>query len=543
MTEFLNWQTDPLLIDPTPLKQNNWVTANELLDTGQSERFLTPTGQLQLYPIMVRKVDFVSGERILQSFPYIKLDLLWIDKIRENSLALAEKIYYYFTDSNISKSIRSWQKRIISYLEDQQRLPFPLFRLVNSWEEFFQGKQFISFQSARGEDFQLPLYLTKDLVYLSGVVMGDGHLAEYLVNIIDSSKEHIENLTKLLESLFHSRTEFFEQQNANAWNVNLLGKWIVRFINFLTGQPINERKYSNLREPLLYVNNETFRHLFWRGVLDADGSYRTGISFATASRLFFADFCNLLSSSGISYKIYEQELFGAQVFSLTVFGKSRKHFVSLFGSNHPQKQLEIKHLLAKKLYRTSHYSRATFQENKWSGQIIGIKSDSLLNGYFDFSRLSSFTVHNIGDVIHTLRGDLTQKEFAHQLHITQSALSKYERNLRSVPLSLLLEFTKHIDYSFVNFLAKNPKLLCSSQKSSCYLDTKPNDTLEQILKGLRVTTTPNFYLIGLPDEPLESYMKLFSDYFCISVDNPRRVNNSVLQTFLLEFYEIRSDIY
>ncbi len=54
--------------------------------------------------------------------------------------------------------------------------------------------------------------------------MGDGHLANYFINIIDSSKEHTKNLTKLLEELFHSRTEFFAQQNANAWNVNLLGK-------------------------------------------------------------------------------------------------------------------------------------------------------------------------------------------------------------------------------------------------------------------------------------------------------------------------------
>ncbi len=148
MTEFLNWQTAPLLFDPTPMKQNNWLTANELLETSQSERFLTSTGQIQLYPIMIRKVDFVSGERILQSFPYIKLDRVWINKIRKNSLVLAEKIFCYFTDSNISKSIHNWQKRIISYLEEQQRLPFPLFRLFSSWEDFFQGKQFIPFQSA-----------------------------------------------------------------------------------------------------------------------------------------------------------------------------------------------------------------------------------------------------------------------------------------------------------------------------------------------------------------------------------------------------------
>ncbi len=74
MIKFLHWRTDPLLLDHTQIVQNNWLTANELLEADQGEKFIQSNGQLHLYPIMVRKIDFISGERILQSFPYILLD-------------------------------------------------------------------------------------------------------------------------------------------------------------------------------------------------------------------------------------------------------------------------------------------------------------------------------------------------------------------------------------------------------------------------------------------------------------------------------------
>ena len=129
MFDFLNWRTDPMLVDPEPLAQNTWLTANDLLESNRRDSFIDSTGQLLLYPIMIRKSDFITGERILQSFPYILLDQEWIAKIRKQSLALAEKTHNYFMNSNYNQSIRDWQKMIINYLETQQRLPFPLFRL------------------------------------------------------------------------------------------------------------------------------------------------------------------------------------------------------------------------------------------------------------------------------------------------------------------------------------------------------------------------------------------------------------------------------
>jgi len=370
MNDFLNWRTDPLLFDAEPLAKNTWLTANELHESKLNESFMTPKGQLLLYPIMVRKNDFITGERVLQSFPYIPLDREWITIIRKKSLDLAEKTHYYFQKSNYSRSIREWQKKIIQYLEVQQRLPFPLFRLTSNWLEFFSRKTFVNFQSARGEDFQLPLNLSKDLAYLTGAVMGDGHLAEYFINIIDSSKKHIEHLSRLLVELFNSRIEFFRQKNANAWNVNVLGKWIVRFFNFLSSQPINARKYSVLCEPLIFRENDLLRSAFWRGLMDADGSYKSTIGFGTAAKQLLNNFSTYLTQHNIQHRFYTQTVFGGTTYSLTVGGESRKRFAQLIGSAHPIKQKELQNLLNRKTRRFTENTSTLRKRGFWKGQVI-----------------------------------------------------------------------------------------------------------------------------------------------------------------------------
>ncbi len=51
MSEFLNWRTDPMLFDLEPKEQNQWLTANNLLESNRRDRFST-TGELLLYPVI-----------------------------------------------------------------------------------------------------------------------------------------------------------------------------------------------------------------------------------------------------------------------------------------------------------------------------------------------------------------------------------------------------------------------------------------------------------------------------------------------------------
>lgn len=537
MSEFLNWRRDPMLFDLEPKEQNKWLTANDLLESGKKELFLTPSNRFLLYPIMIRKNDFCSGERILQSFPYILLEQEWIAKIRKKSLALAEKTHHYFRGSNYNRSIRVWQKKIINYLEEQQRLPFPLFRLTNDFESHFSDKQLIRFQSARGEDFQLPLFLTENLAYLVGVVMGDGHLANYFVNIIDSSKEHIENLTRLLEELFNSKTEFFEQSNAKAWNVNILGKWIVRFFNFLSGQLINARKYPSLREPLIVHNNELFRSSFWSGLMDADGSYKRVIGFASASKRLRLDFATFLTQHQIDYRFYEQEVCGGLTYSLNVAGESRKQFAKLINSNHPEKLQELQSLLSRKVYRFSPRIHTVRKIGTWQGQVIGFKQGKLASGYFDFSKVP-INIVNIGGYIRKLRlsNEQTQAELAGKLNIAQGMLSKYESNTISIPIHTFLILLQQYHLSMESLLSEYSILAFQLSKSSCCFPVKPNTKLLNLMAGLQFTDNGYFYIIGRLNISLEEYKQALSDYFLITIPPSMKFYNAVLREFYKEFF-------
>ncbi len=539
MQDFLNWRTDPLLVDPEPLIPNTWLATNDIIESGQREKIFTANAQFQLYSFMIRKNDFVSGERILQSFPYILLDTNIVTVIRKHSLALAEKAHHYFLNSNYNKSIRIWQQKIISYLEEQQRIPFPLFRLFPSWERFFQGKQYIQFQSARGEGFQLPLFLTEDIAYLVGVIMGDGHLAEYFINIIDNSKEHIENLEKLLEENFQSNIEFFPQKNAQAWNINILGKWIVRFFNFLSGQPINERKYPSLCEPFLFQTDKVMRCAFWRGLMDADGSYKSTILFGSASRRLITDFETFLQQHNITFQNYQQEVFGGITYSVSILGRSRKDFTDLVGTAHPQKQAEIKTILARKINRFSPRPHTLLKEGFWKGQVLAFKEDKLLDGFFDYTKLPHISIRGLGGFLKTLRGTQTQKELAKNFRITQSLVSQYERNATAIPISFLKRFFIQTNYSFQRFFTENQKLTFQSTNSTCVLDTQPNDVLLTMLQGIQLNKNNYFFFIGKQNQLLKDYKKRFCNYFSLPIPKGRRFYNTVLYSFVKEFFHLK----
>lgn len=541
----INWQNDPFLLDEKPISSDMWICANKFLAHGQAAKFLYSNGQLRLYPLLIRKIDFITGERLLQSFPYILLDLDWISRIRKRSLALAEKTHHYFVKANYNTSIRKWQKKIINYLEHQQRLPFPLFRLFDNWSDYFIRKEFVQFQSARGESFHLPLFLSEDLAYLTGVVMGDGHLAEYFINIIDASKEHIENLAKLLQKHFHSKIDIFKHPNANAWNVNILGKWVVRFFNFLSSQPVNARKYDALREPAIFsLANKTslcLRSAFWRGLMDADGGYKTTIGLTSASKQLIEDFSSYLSQHKISFHLYNPKNKNTNAYVLNVSGKDRKSFTELIGTNHPEKKQELELLLTRKVYPFSPRAKTLLKHGSWVGQVQSFNLQKQQNDFFDFSQLTQFSISGTGVYIRNLResSNQTQKTLATLLSISSSLLSKYERNSTSIPITLFIRLLTFYDQSFVNYLSKNKKIFLHSRSAKCKLDSQPNDFLLQLLKGLQLKSGNYFLIVGVEGNLLDDYKKSLCEYFSIPLPPTRILNNTVLNEFVRIFCILR----
>lgn len=450
MSNSLNWSNDPLLFDPGPTPMNDWLTANKLLskDTLASkegklyalvnENILS----LNLYPILVRKIDFIrekESDRILSRFPFIVLTEEEKELIKKEILLIAETARDYFYRA-INSKISAWRTRLNTYLE-RGAMPYPLYRcackvlnvplMINEIESQF-------FESARGKRYAIPTKISKQLAYLCGVINGDGHLHKHYLRVTDETKEHIKLISDLLGKVFSDTGEIFK--SGNAWNVELRSSSAVRLINFLTDHSIHGPKYQSLREPVLFKHlGEPYRSLYWRGAMDADGSFKHHISFGSASEMYVSDFNTYLHSIGIKSKIGKIKDYA---FCLTIPAFYRLKFINLIGVDNPKKKSDMLQLL--KLVRC---------------QFKGLKQENLIEGlYFNLLKLSSLSLLGIGKYLTKIRGNKTIKARSKELGIAANLYSDYENESRTLTLRTLQKILQVNSKTLIIILTKQPNL-------------------------------------------------------------------------------------
>ncbi|MHA1435244.1 MAG: LAGLIDADG family homing endonuclease [Candidatus Heimdallarchaeota archaeon] len=283
----INWQTDPLLWGQQQLVTNQWQTLNNLLtETKKSEEreLLIKQPLRNFYGILIRTQDFndkvndpnQKRVRVLTRMPFLPLVLYpaVMELLAKKVWLLAEGARdYFYQSAKKDHSITSWKQRIDRYL-DRGAIPLPLLRVDETlWqrltEQILQEKK-ITIQSAKGEQSIIPLELTEKLVYLLGIIDGDGHLSKHQVHIVDYSKKQIEQLQQLCQELFGVTGHIQEGNEGNYYILLVNSKWIVRLVQFLTGHSLG-RKYESLREPLILKTEpwNRFRGAYWRGMFDA----------------------------------------------------------------------------------------------------------------------------------------------------------------------------------------------------------------------------------------------------------------------------------
>lgn len=542
MPNHRNWKTDPILFDRQPTPPSRWLTANNLLELGQLTKIFLPVSDeqlLNLYSIMIRKWDFCHGERLLQSMPYILLDAPWVKKVRKNSLALAERCYYYFDGSITNFSIKQWQQKVIKYTEQQRRIPFPMFRLANEWETFFEGKRRIWFQSARGEAFQIPVILSAELAYLLGVIMGDGHLSKYAVYLVDYSKEQIQQLAKKMQKLFGSNGLLYSQ-GKKIFNLCQKGKWLVRFVHFLTGQIIDGKKYQQMQEPQILKREEALRKAFWQGMMDSDGSYRGFISLCSSVKSILKDFCAFITDYGVGYGFYENRSPHGVSYYVAIKAKSRKRFIKIIkGSQHPLKQKELTALLAKtkgKVGRPKRKQGGELHPEARRFKVENIRADRVVqkNGkeYFDFHLVTDLQVRELTDWLQKSLFQMTTKELARELIISRQRFRSYEKGT-AIPLYLVKKLLQIAAPSkeLMPFLERHKVNYYQSGKTKAKLPLSPSKVLEQIVEGLELQGQ---YLFSKRREQKQQVARLF--------DVPwkrKKLSNSVVKKFLETFMQLK----
>jgi len=521
----ISWQNDPLLLDPEPAAMNEWLTANKILESNSNkmDSFIDlETLTLNLYPILIRKIDFVrdkESDRILSRFPFLVLTDEEKTLIKSKILLIAEFARDYFYRSTNS-GIMDWKRRLETYLK-RGAMPYPLYRctcaildlpLTNpNIDELF-------FESARGKRYSIPTKLTKAVVYISGVANGDGHLHRHSFRVTDETKEFMMLLSKLYKQIFNDPGELF--QNENAWNVELRSSAVVRIINFLTDHTIEGAKYDSLREPLLFKQlGAPYRNIYWRGAMDSDGSFKNQITFTSASERFVLGYQQFLESINIECTIKQKP---SGPFSLYLYAKDKLRYVEMIGSLNPKKSDDLFDFL---------------QRNRKYAQFQGLKHGVLTtNDYFNFDLIESIFISGLGDLLLEYRAGRSYATMDELLDLTRGSYTNMEKNIRGLPYPLLKrvinEFSKEARYIYT-ILEKNIEKIRFHVSTSMplKLPLKPSADLDYLL----AFTDPkiNYVLLSKLNEHIKHDFKKIFD---IEITN-NKISSRLLSHFLLTFYE------
>lgn len=521
------------------MPKNKWFTANNLIESGKKEQIFIPGSfLLNLYAIMVRKVDFHAGERMLQRLPYVSLTPELAMHLRKQSLRIAERSHYYFQKTALEYSIRKWQKKIIDYTDNQQRLPFPLFRLSDDWLDFLK-QSYVPFQSARGEQFHMPTNLSADLAYFLGVVIGDGHLNLHNIVLVDFSENQMKYLQTLAQELFNIVGPVTGEKKV--WLLHLNNKWLVRLANFLTDQPITGKKYHALREPLIFQRNEQHRWQFWSGVLDADGSYINIVNLCSSSEQFILAFAKVLDEYRVKYTIDHLDSALGQGFVLRIKAASKAILGKHLHPRHPKKKVDFSN------YLSSRKKRNPGTQPFESLFIYDFNPQTLIhhNGttYFNFELLPSFSVTNCSDYLQKIRKyqHWTQQDLADFLEIPKGRLASYEyrANLPILYLLKLLPLIPDSPIKLMPFLLGNDHYHFRSRKTIARLDLKPSNNLLALMKSL--VFCKNYLLVHSNKDNKKTVYSKLCNRFEIEIIKSNMIQNSILYQYAKTFFLMKPE--
>ena len=519
----ITWQNDPLLFDAEPRPVNQWINANELIQQKRREEIFLSDRLLNLFPIMVRRNDFVRekpSDRIIARFPFVIINEDAQELIKNKILLLSELTRDYFYKS-INKSILQWRDDIQKYL-DRGAIPYPIircsFELEASLLPLINDDVCLRFSSIRGEEFKMPTKLSKELAYLAGMVNGDGNLQKYTLRIVDYSIKNIEQLKSMFQEYF-DQTGNILFKTPNSPEVVITNLWVVRLFSFLTGQLIGTRKYDALREPHIFKHNPTFRSYYWSGVMDADGSYRNrNVKFVSTSLNYVKDFKEFLIENEIESKLTEREDNTVVLYIPAIFYVQLSNLLICL---HPEKKTDFNKLI--------------FIPNRNASFFIGFKEPSLINGYFDFRLIENLSVTNIGDTIRQLRGKQTRKAFIEKAPISERSLQDIEKGKMSINIMLLDKILKLYNQQLMPFLSQQEISLYHIRGSTpIKLSTQPNTKLSSLLKPLYIYKR----FLKIPENN-DRLARDLENYFQITIKN-NQITNKLFLKFIYTYCEIKS---
>ena len=187
---------------------------------------------------------------------------------------------------------------------------------------------------------KIPKFVDPNISFISGFLIGDGHLAKdgfrIIVDIV--SIDLLKILSKKFEEVFGIDVKIKRKVDKRPnmqlrWKIDFRSKPIWLLFNLVFGIP-SGKKSEHVTIPSVVLEDEKCRKMFFSGLFLADGG-RKGkrISFTTISEKLFVDVQHLLQQFEIRFftKRWTHTRHGRKVFDIVICRKDDiNKFISIF---------------------------------------------------------------------------------------------------------------------------------------------------------------------------------------------------------------------
>lgn len=196
------------------------------------------------------------------------------------------------------------------------------------------------------------------LAYLAGFIIGDGNLGDgYIVRAVEESKVFMEDVfAKTFDDVFGKKPKIYFDSFNNSYVAYVHCKAIWEYLAEDVGIQTRTKSRTATVPKLIANGSERIKMQFVSGIFDAEGSvilmndshHRAGylrIQFKVYSRTIAGEIASMLSSFGISNRLYEYSEFSM----IQINGRARcEKFNDIVGFKHPAKDTKLRLFLQRK---------------------------------------------------------------------------------------------------------------------------------------------------------------------------------------------------
>lgn len=255
--------------------------------------------------------------------------LLFLKKFR-----VSNRMFYYYKNGKKAISISLFLELLQQYeiITDKKT-----FEMLDKAFFLFNG-----ISSRANLPVILPKNYTSELAYLTGFILGDGHVSKRLEIVIwEETNQHTKYLTNLIEKLFDYQPTVIKEKNYNI--IFISSAPIHAFFSKIIQLPEGKKKFKEKIPEFVFINPE-FSINFLRGLFDSDGGVtiskngKKSILLSSSNNMFLNEISTLLKKFDIHLPLYQSG--NRKGFELRSFKHVEiEKFNNTIGFLHPIKQM------------------------------------------------------------------------------------------------------------------------------------------------------------------------------------------------------------